>query len=131
MPYERLQRFVIIDPAEEVGILALIGERGEEAVIGLGQCFIDESTRTAELALIVRDDCQNKGVGTELLSYLTCLARRRGLVGLNAAVLVENRPMLRLIEKAGLDIEKRLTAGVWELKLVFPEESLTKVEVRG
>jgi hypothetical protein len=50
---------------------------------------------------------------------------------LTAAVLVENRPMLRLLEKAGLDIEKRLTAGVWELKLAFPEECLTKTEVGG
>ena len=131
MPHERLQSFVLIDPAEEVGVLALTGPRGEETVIGLGQCFIDESTRTAEFALVVRDDYQNRGVGTELLSYLISLSRGRGLVGLTAVVLVENRPLLHLSAKAGLDVEKKLIAGVWELKIVFPEVCLTKKQVRG
>lgn len=131
MPYERLQRFVNIDHTREVAILAVIGQRGQETVIGLGQLFVDESTQTAELGLAVRDDYQNRGVGTELLSHLTYLARRKGLAGLTAEVLVENRPMLHLIEKAGLDIEKKLVAGVWELKLAFPEGYLTKKKVRG
>jgi RimJ/RimL family protein N-acetyltransferase len=131
MPHERLQRFVVIDHTKEVAILAVIGQRGQETVIGLGQCFIDESTHTAELGLVVRDDYQNRGVGTELLSHLTCLARRRGLIGLTAEVLVVNRPMLHLIEKAGRDVDKKLVAGVWKLKLVFQEGYLTKKEVRA
>jgi GNAT superfamily N-acetyltransferase len=131
MPHERLQRFVAIDPTKEVAILAVIGQRGQETVIGLGQCFIDESTHTAELGLVVRDDYQNRGVGTELLSHLTCLARRWGLVGLTAEVLMENGPMLQLVDKAGLDVEKKLVAGVWEIKLAFPEGYMTKKQVRG
>jgi RimJ/RimL family protein N-acetyltransferase len=131
MPHERLQRLVIIDHTKEVVILAVIGQRGQEAVIGLGQCFIDESTHTADLGLVVRDDYQNRGIGTELLSHLTFLARRRGLVGLTAEVLVENRPMLHLIEKAGLDVEKKLITGVWELKLMFQEGYLAKKKVRA
>ena len=98
-------------------------------MIGLGQYFIDESTNSAELGLVVRDDYQNRGVGTELLAHLTCLARRRGLVALTAEVLLENRPMLHLVQKAGLDIEKKLVAGVWELRLALPEEYLTKNQV--
>ena len=130
MPHERLQRFVIIDHTTEVEILAVIRQSGQETVIGLGQCFTDPSTYTAELGLVVRDDYQNRGVGTELLAHLACLARSWGLVGLTAQVLVENRPMLHLIERAGLDVEKRLVAGVWELRLVFREGDLTKA-VRG
>jgi RimJ/RimL family protein N-acetyltransferase/NAD-dependent dihydropyrimidine dehydrogenase PreA subunit len=131
LPYERLQRFVNIDHTKEVAILAVIEQRGQETVIGLAQYFMDESTHTAELGLVVRDDYQNRGVGTELLSHLIYLARRRGLVGLTAEVLVENRPMLHLVEKAGLDVEKKLVAGVWELKLAFQEGYLTKKKIRG
>ena len=55
---------------------------------------------------MVRDDYQNKGIGTALLSYLTYLAKREGLMGFTAEVLVENKPMLHLFEKMGFDIQK-------------------------
>jgi ribosomal protein S18 acetylase RimI-like enzyme len=70
----------------------------------------------------VRDDHQNQEIGTELLSYLTYLAKREGLLGFTAEVLVENRPMLHLFEKMGFDIQKRNEQGVYELKMAFREE---------
>ena len=62
---------------------------------------------------------QNKGVGTELLAYLTYLAKRRGLFGFSAEVLMENRPMLHLFRKMGFDIEKKRYGRVYELELMF------------
>jgi len=44
-------------------------------VIGVGQYAIDEGTHTAEVGFAVKDDYQNSGIGWELLSYLTFLAR--------------------------------------------------------
>ena len=63
-------------------ILATIREaEGEiEKVVGVGQYGINETNHTAEVALVVRDEDQSKGVGTELLSYLTYLAKREGLL---------------------------------------------------
>ena len=85
----------------------------------LGQYYIDEITHTAEIAFAVRDDCHNKGIGAELLSYLTYLAKKQGLLGFTAQVLIGNEPMLRLFEKAGFDIEKRMDAGSYLLKMMF------------
>ncbi len=119
MPHERLQEFVVIDYTREMVILALIGDEENPKVIGVGQYGIDEQTHTAEVALVVRDDYQNKGVGTELLNYLTYLAKRQGLLGFTAEVLVGNQPMLHLFEKAGFTIEKRREAGVYELRMLF------------
>jgi ribosomal protein S18 acetylase RimI-like enzyme len=64
----------------------------------------------------------NKGIGRQLLSYLTYLARRPGLLGFTAEVLVDNRPMLhllRLFEQMGFEIERKMESGVSELKIVF------------
>jgi acyl-CoA hydrolase/GNAT superfamily N-acetyltransferase len=119
MPHERLQEFVIIDYTKEMVILA-VDERGEkEVALGIAQYGIDEHSHTAEAAFVVRDDYQNKGIGTLLLQYLTTLAKRRGLLGFTAEVLVENRPMLHLFEKMGFDIQKRSGSGVYELKMAF------------
>jgi acyl-CoA hydrolase/GNAT superfamily N-acetyltransferase len=119
MPHERLQEFVVIDYTKETVILAVVEKEERPIAIGVGQYGIDEGTHTAEVALVVRDDYQNRGVGTELLAYLTYLAKREGLLGFSAEVLVENQPMLHLFEQGGFAIEKRRDAGVYELKLLF------------
>ena len=119
MPHERLQEFVVIDYTSEMVILAVMTVDEHEVVAGVGQYGIDAQTHTAEVALVVRDDVQKRGVGTELLNYLTLLARKEGLLGFTAEVLIENRPMMRLFERAGFSIDKKRGAGVYELKMLF------------
>ncbi|MCX5894467.1 MAG: GNAT family N-acetyltransferase [Proteobacteria bacterium] len=119
MPHERLQEFVIIDYTKETVILAVTQREEQEEIIGVVQCGIDKVTHTAEVGVVVRDAYQGRGVGTELLSYLTYIAKRQGLLGFTADVLVENRPMMNLFEKMGFDLEKRRSEQVYELKMTF------------
>jgi acyl-CoA hydrolase/N-acetylglutamate synthase-like GNAT family acetyltransferase len=77
MPHERLQEFVVIDYTQEMVILAVIEREERSIVIGVGQYGIDAASHTAEVALVVRDDYQNQGAGTSLLTYLTYLAKRK------------------------------------------------------
>jgi acyl-CoA hydrolase/GNAT superfamily N-acetyltransferase len=119
MPHERLQEFVIIDYTKEMVILATVPEAEIEKVVAVGQYGINEQVHSAEVSLVVRDDHQNRGIGTTLLSYLTYLAKREGLMGFTAEVLVENKPMLHLFEKMGFDTQKRSAQGVYELKMAF------------
>ena len=58
-------------------LIAVMEEDDKESICGLGQYDINSDMFTAEVALVVRDDCQNKGVGAELLSYLVYLAKKR------------------------------------------------------
>jgi acyl-CoA hydrolase/GNAT superfamily N-acetyltransferase len=119
MPHERLQDFVIIDYTREVVILAIIGSAENEKIAGIGQYGIDEESHTAEVAFAIRDDHHNRGIGTEMLSYLTYLAKREGLLGFTAEVLIDNKPMLHVFEKGGFDIKKKSDAGVYDLKMAF------------
>lgn len=121
MPHERLQDFVVIDHTKEMIILAVIDRKHKERVVGLGQYGIEETKHTAEAAFAVRDDYQNMGIATELISYLTYLAKKQGLLGFTAEILVENKPMLHVFEKMGFDTERRVEAGVYELKIAFRE----------
>jgi GNAT superfamily N-acetyltransferase len=119
IPHERLQDFVIIDYTKEISILAITGSQENETILGLGQYGVDEATHTAEVAVAVRDDYQGRGIGSELLSYLTYLAKREGLLGFTAEVLVENRPMLQVFEQGGFDITSHAESGVYHLKMAF------------
>jgi len=119
MPHERLQDFVIIDYTREVVILAVIGDADNELIVGVGQYAIDEASHAAEVAFAIGDNYQDQGIGQEMLSYLTYLARREGLLGFTAEVRIDNRPMLHVFEKGGFDLEKKSDAGVYDLKMAF------------
>jgi acyl-CoA hydrolase/GNAT superfamily N-acetyltransferase len=121
MPHERLQDFVIIDYSREIEIAAILKQNEAEVMVGLGQYAIEPNSHSAEIAFAVRDEYQNKGIGKELLSYLTLLAKKQGLLGFTAEVLVENQPMLHLFQEAGFLMDKRVEEQVYELKMTFVE----------
>jgi len=119
MPHERLQDFVVVDYTRRMVILAVIEEGRKEKVVGVGEYSINEGSHTAEIAVAVLDAYQNKGIGTELVRYLTHLARKQGLLGFTAEVLQENKPMLHIFKKMGFDIQSSQEDGVYELRMWF------------
>ncbi|HEY5526664.1 MAG TPA: GNAT family N-acetyltransferase [Candidatus Anoxymicrobiaceae bacterium] len=121
LPHEVLQKFTAIDYTKQMIILAVIEEGEKELVVGVGQYVVMEDTHTAEIALAVRDDYQQKGIGSLLLSYMSEIAKRQGLLGFTADVLGENKPVMKLVEKAGFDYRKEITDGVAYLKANFKE----------
>lgn len=121
MPHERLQEFVVIDYTKEMAIVAMVGDEDNQEIAGVGRYFIDESKHSAEVAFAVRDERHKKGIGTELLAYLTYLAKRQGLLGFTADVLADNNPMLHVFENGGFDIVKHNIAGIYEMTMSFKE----------
>lgn len=125
MPHEYLQRFVVVDYSRQMAIFAVLEhDNRREEIIGVGRYFIDEAAHAGEIVLIVGDDYQHQGVGWELLSYLTFLAVKRGLLGFTAEVLLENKPMVTLMrrffeEEKGFQVEKKLQAGVVNYRVRF------------
>jgi acyl-CoA hydrolase/GNAT superfamily N-acetyltransferase len=122
MPHERLQTYCIIDHTKEMVILAVVQKGRMEQVVGVGQYWIDDRNHSAEVAFAVRDDLQKRGIGSELMEYLTFLAKRSGLMGFTAEVLSDNEPMMHLFRNQGFDLEKRLESGSYSLKMGFRDE---------
>jgi len=123
MTHERRQEFVVIDYTRELVLLALVVTPHKEIAAGMGQMIKDEKSHTAEVAFAVSDSMHNRGIGSELLGYLILLAKREGLLGFTAEVLIENRPMLHVFEKMFPNIEKKMVEGVYELVLRFSDVS--------
>ncbi|MCF7826076.1 MAG: GNAT family N-acetyltransferase [Candidatus Marinimicrobia bacterium] len=121
MPHERLQDFVVIDYTSEIILLAFTLKDGVEQLVGLGQYAIIGSTHTADVAFVIRDDHQELGIGKELLKYLTLLAKKQGLLGFTADVIISNARMMRLFESMGFDVQKHISDGMYEMKMTFLE----------
>jgi acyl-CoA hydrolase/RimJ/RimL family protein N-acetyltransferase len=121
MPHERLQEYLPVDYEKDMAIAALVREGDNEILVGLGQYFMNPDKHSAEVAIVVRDSYQNKSAGTEILFYLTAIARQRGLLGFTAEVLLDNEPMLRLFDKLGFDIDRRWDEDTYSLDIPFRE----------
>lgn len=118
MPHERLQEIITVDNTKGLSILAVIPHEESEKAVGLGQYAINEAGYSAEVAFATRDDYQNKGITTVLLSHLIYLAEKSGLLSFNAAVMVENKAMLHVLKKLGFILETT-EDGIAELYKVF------------
>ena len=83
-----LQRLQKLDHERHVGLAATIENAGEEVIIGFGE-YVARG-ESAEVAFVVEEDWQGRGIASRLLRHLIRIARERGKVQFEAEVLKEN-----------------------------------------
>ncbi len=83
-------------------LLAIIGD-DEPKVVGLGNYISMGNGRSAEVAFLIEDSFQGKGIGTLLLERLSGLAAANGFVELEAEVLPDNQPMINVMKSSGFE----------------------------
>jgi acetyltransferase len=101
--HERLTRICFIDYDRE---MALVVERTdpkaeEREIIGVGRLSKLHGSNEAEYAIMVADEFQGSGLGTELLRRLLQVARDEKIERVSAYMLLENVAMRRVSEKLG------------------------------
>jgi len=119
LPQKQIRDFVYIDHRHDVAIAATLPAPHGEDIIAIGRYYLDERTNRAEVAFVVRDEWQDRGIGTFLLKYLITLARRAGIAGFTAEVLKENKPMMTVMNKSGCKVRSILREGAYSVQLDF------------
>jgi acyl-CoA hydrolase/GNAT superfamily N-acetyltransferase len=119
LPQKQVREFVYVDHRNEVAIVGTLPEAHGEDIIAVGRYYLDPKTNRAEVAFVVRDNWQNRGIGSFLLQYLSQVARRNGISGFTAEVLRENKAMQTVMLRSGLKVESKLENGVYSYKLDF------------
>jgi acetyltransferase len=106
--HERLSRVCFNDYDRE---LALIVEQGGgqpgAQILAVGRLSKVPGHRSAEFALVIDDDWQQRGLGTELLKRLIQFGRDEKASAITGDILVENRPMQRICERLGFQLDRR------------------------
>ena len=98
--------------------LALVAEHDVDGVpelVGVGRYEPTDEPDTAEVAFVVQDGWQGKGLGTLLFQEVLRAATARGVRRFRAWVLADNRRMLDLIARFGTVKERKTEQGVTEL----------------
>ena len=114
-----LVRFTQIDYDREIALVAIQETAGQEMMMGVAMVIMDIKQLYGEFAVIVRDDCQGKGIGAELLSQCLKISKDRGLKSVVGIVLSENTQMLALGKRLGFKISRIPGASEYELTINF------------
>jgi hypothetical protein len=102
---EDLKNFCEIDYNNSLALVAETGSGRQRKIIGVGRYYRLKRYDTAEVAFVVRDCDQRKGIGTQLLKHLAILARQKDVKYFIAGVLKLNGKMMSIFRKADPGIE--------------------------
>jgi acyl-CoA synthetase (NDP forming)/RimJ/RimL family protein N-acetyltransferase len=128
-PYPRisprdLERFTNVDHHSRVAFICLLGDEiiavgryeGLPGDGGPGGTSGTEGSDSAEVAFVVRDSHQGRGLGSILLEHLAAAARENGLRRFVAEVLIENHQMVRVFRDAGYQVSRKFDEGTLHLE---------------
>jgi acetyltransferase len=106
--HERLTRICFIDYDREMALVAETKDpaTGEPRVVAVGRLKRAHGANEAEFALILSDEFQGRGLGSELLRRVLDVARGEKLSRVTGDILPDNMVMQRICEKLGFELKR-------------------------
>jgi GNAT superfamily N-acetyltransferase len=120
-----LARITGADFDTTVALLVTIGTGKDEVVVGASYVVENSATtagRSAEVAFLVEEDFQGRGIASSLMRHIIAIARANGLDRLEADVLSHNLAMLNVFRRCGLPMEVRRAGDVVHAILSLREQ---------
>jgi acetyl coenzyme A synthetase (ADP forming)-like protein len=121
-------RFTTVDYDDRVALVAELSGH----LVGVARYDRLDERHDAEVAFVVADEHQGRGIGTMLLEHLAAAARERGITRFVAETLFDNRAMLSVFRDAGFDEKARPVEGVTMVELTIEpsDRTLAAIEHR-
>ena len=94
-----MQKYCHIDYDKVLSIVAILQQGNIERIVAEGRYAEYASENTHEIAFLVDEEFQGKGVGGFLMNYIIRIARDRNIPKLSASVLAQNQKMLKQMQK--------------------------------
>lgn len=132
IPQRDLIRFTHLDHVDRVALAAWLGRE----IVAVGRFdrlpSADPATRghRAEIAFVVADAHQGRGIGSVLLEHLAEIARELGITRFEALVLAENTTMMRVFLDAGYQPSRHLDGNEVSLEFDITATELTEKVIR-
>ena len=122
---KELHRLTSVDHSDRVALVAELSDR----LVGVARYERRPGTDEAEVAFVVADEHQGRGIGTALLEHLAAAARENGVTRFVADTLPQNVQMLAVFRAAGFDERTSCEEGVTHVEMVIEPTDLTRAVV--
>jgi acyl-CoA synthetase (NDP forming)/RimJ/RimL family protein N-acetyltransferase len=126
IPERDLERYVNVDHRDREAFVIVSGPR----IMAVGRYErLGSEAPDAEVAFVVEDAHQGRGIGSVLLEHLADAARENGITRFVAEVLPQNGGMLRVFNDSGYQVQRRYADGVVHLNFpIAPTEKSREVQ---
>lgn len=121
----QVEHFTRVDHHDRVALVAELGDR----LVAVARYDRQPGTDSAEVAFVVSDEHQGRGIGTALLEHLAAAARERGVTRFVAMTLPGNRHMLDVFRMAGFEERARTDGDVVQVELLIEPTDRTRAAV--
>jgi acyl-CoA hydrolase/GNAT superfamily N-acetyltransferase len=121
MPHRKMQEYVNVDYQRIMSIVGTIDQSGTERIIAEGRYVRHHNRPLADVAFVVDENCQGRGIASFLFEMLIRVAREQGIKGFTADVIADNKAMLKVFEKAPFPIRAVVESGIYNLTIPFDE----------
>ena len=126
MPQRDVLNFTTVDHHDRVAFVAVLGD--DIIAVGRYERLPEGDGNSAEVAFVVADAHQGRGLGPILLEHLAGAAAENGVNMFVAEVLAENRNMVTVFREAGYQVSRSFEGGVLRLEFAIdPSEALLSV----
>ena len=119
-----LSRFTQIDYDREIAFVALDEDSEIELMLGVARIIGDPDGKTGEIAVLIGDPWQGKGIGASLMRQCLLIAEQRGFQYIHGIVMKENTQMLALAKKLGFTINNGKNTSEFEIEINFNSPQL-------
>ena len=103
---DMLVHFTEVDYVDHFAYVALLADEPGEPGVGVARYVrLADDPQVAEAAVTVIDEFQGRGLGTILVEALGAVALEHGIHRFRGYLLIDNRPMLDLLEQMGARAE--------------------------
>jgi acetyltransferase len=121
--HERLTRICFIDYDREMALVAQAPDPadGTPSIVGVGRLTKARGANEAEFAVLIADQMQRQGLGTELLQRLVNIGREWKLDRITGEILAQNPGMQHVARKLGFECQLDVDEGVVKATMTLGE----------
>lgn len=106
-----LQRLLDLDYYDRLAIAAVASDAGEDQIVGVSRYARIAGSRRAECAIVVADEWQGRGLGSELMRALVAAAVERDIDCLEGTTLAENGRIAEWARRFGFNVQTQPNSG--------------------
>lgn len=117
VPYPQVPEAMLVHLANLRDGRSLVAVAGDE-IVGHA-VYAGETRNKAEIAVVVEDQWQSRGIGKKLLAGLALRADGRGIATFTAAALAENRRVLNLVDAVFAGVRYAAKGRTYDIRIAL------------
>lgn len=117
LPENMIDKLLTINYHSDFALVAVINENEKNSIIAVGRYGYDPDECGTDLAVAVRDDWQQAGLGKVMLSEVVNIAKDHGISHFTGIMDPQNKIIQKLLVKKGYRVKYKMESGFYRVEI--------------